>query len=145
MQKCSSNSCIITLGLKHLQSLHNCETLLCQTFLLGPTAVQIFHALPEVVLYDLNCLISFHQACKNGLVQHLEHLLYYGAEIDARTATGNTALHVAALNNQVTQPYTPLFPADIFTFVLFMCMKFFRHVTFDVQLSYDLEAMKLGG
>ncbi len=42
-----------------------------------------------------------YQACKNGLVQHLEHLLYYGAEIDARTASGNTALHVAALNNQV--------------------------------------------
>ena len=41
------------------------------------------------------------QACKNGLVQHLEHLLFYGAAIDARTASGNTALHVAALNNQV--------------------------------------------
>ena len=49
-------------------------------------------------------LYLIRQACKNGLVQHLEHLLYYGAEIDARTATGNTALHVAALNNQVTQP-----------------------------------------
>ena len=41
------------------------------------------------------------QACKNGLVQHLEHLLFYGAEINARTESGNTALHVAALNNQV--------------------------------------------
>ena len=43
-----------------------------------------------------------YQACKNGLVQHLEHLLFYGAQIDARTASGNTALHVAALNNEVT-------------------------------------------
>lgn len=43
---------------------------------------------------------EIHLACKNGLVQHLEHLLFYGAEINARTASGNTALHVAALNNQ---------------------------------------------
>ncbi|XP_068711319.1 SH3 and multiple ankyrin repeat domains protein 2-like [Montipora foliosa] len=43
---------------------------------------------------------EIHLACKNGLVQHLEHLLFYGAEIDSRTASGNTALHVAALNNQ---------------------------------------------
>lgn len=61
---------------------------------------------------DLNCMCAFislfkllfvmcHQACKNGLVQHLEHLLFYGAQIDARTASGNTALHVAALSNQV--------------------------------------------
>ena len=57
-------------------------------------------------------LFITYQACKNGLVQHLEHLLYYGAEIDARTATGNTALHVAALNDQVTQPCTPLHPQD---------------------------------
>lgn len=57
-------------------------------------------------------LYFIRQACKNGLVQHLEHLLYYGAEIDARTATGNTALHVAALNNQVTQPWTPLVSED---------------------------------
>lgn len=47
------------------------------------------------------CIFFVYQACKNGLVQHLEHLLFYGAEINARTASGNTALHVAALNNQV--------------------------------------------
>ena len=40
------------------------------------------------------------QAVKNGLVQHLEHLLYYGAEVDAANRNGNTPLHVAAVNNQ---------------------------------------------
>ncbi|CAG7837356.1 unnamed protein product [Allacma fusca] len=41
-----------------------------------------------------------HQACRNGLVQHLEHLLYYGADMNARNASGNTPLHVCAVNNQ---------------------------------------------
>lgn len=40
------------------------------------------------------------QACRNGLVQHLEHLLYYGADMNARNASGNTPLHVCAVNNQ---------------------------------------------
>ncbi|GIY31979.1 SH3 and multiple ankyrin repeat domains protein 3 [Caerostris extrusa] len=31
-----------------------------------------------------------HQACKYGLVQHLEHLLFYGADMNARNASGNT-------------------------------------------------------
>ena len=35
------------------------------------------------------------------MVQHLEHLLFYGADMNARNASGNTPLHVCAVNNQV--------------------------------------------
>lgn len=35
-----------------------------------------------------------------GLVQHLEQLLYYGADMNARNASGNTPLHVCAVNAQ---------------------------------------------
>ncbi|GAB6022714.1 hypothetical protein CHUAL_006810 [Chamberlinius hualienensis] len=41
-----------------------------------------------------------HQSCRNGMVQHLEHLLFYGADINARNASGNTPLHVCAVNEQ---------------------------------------------
>ncbi|XP_053661223.1 uncharacterized protein LOC128710205 [Anopheles marshallii] len=41
-----------------------------------------------------------HQACRNGLVHHLEHLLFYGADMDGQNASGNTPLHVCAVNNQ---------------------------------------------
>ncbi|XP_049317259.1 uncharacterized protein LOC105228183 isoform X6 [Bactrocera dorsalis] len=41
-----------------------------------------------------------HQACRHGLVHHLEHLLFYGADMDGRNASGNTPLHVCAVNNQ---------------------------------------------
>jgi SH3 and multiple ankyrin repeat domains protein len=40
------------------------------------------------------------QACRNGLVHHLEHLLVYGADMDSKNASGNTPLHVCAVNNQ---------------------------------------------
>lgn len=45
------------------------------------------------------------QACRYGHVQHLEHLLFYGADMSAQNASGNTALHVCALYNQVTTIY----------------------------------------
>ena len=35
------------------------------------------------------------------MVHHLEHLLFYGADMNARNASGNTPLHVCAVNNQV--------------------------------------------
>lgn len=38
-------------------------------------------------------------------MQHLEHLLFYGADMSAQNASGNTALHVCALYNQVNFPY----------------------------------------
>ncbi|XP_046640402.1 protein shank-like, partial [Daphnia pulicaria] len=41
-----------------------------------------------------------HQACRNGLVQHLENLLFYGADMNAKNASGNTPLHVCAVDNQ---------------------------------------------
>ncbi|XP_009998623.1 PREDICTED: SH3 and multiple ankyrin repeat domains protein 3, partial [Chaetura pelagica] len=40
------------------------------------------------------------QACRYGHVQHLEHLLFYGADMTAQNASGNTALHICALYNQ---------------------------------------------
>jgi SH3/ankyrin repeat-containing protein len=40
------------------------------------------------------------QACKNGLVKHVEQLLYYGAEINAQNVNGNTPLHVCAVNGR---------------------------------------------
>lgn len=47
------------------------------------------------------------QACRFGHVQHLEHLLFYGADMGAQNASGNTALHICALYNQVClQVYT---------------------------------------
>lgn len=45
-------------------------------------------------------LLAFVQACRHGLVQHLEHLLFYGADMDGHNASGNTSLHVCAVNNQ---------------------------------------------
>ena len=42
----------------------------------------------------------FVQACRNGLVQHLENLLFYGADMNAKNASGNTPLHVCAVDNQ---------------------------------------------
>lgn len=44
---------------------------------------------------------SSPQACRFGHVQHLEHLLFYGANMGAQNASGNTALHICALYNQV--------------------------------------------
>merc|ERR1719186_1228143 len=49
---------------------------------------------------DLQGWQEVHQVCRNGMVQHLEHLLFYGADMNARSASGNTPLHVCAVNNQ---------------------------------------------
>ncbi|XP_076077146.1 uncharacterized protein LOC143047778 isoform X2 [Mytilus galloprovincialis] len=43
---------------------------------------------------------EIHHACKEGLLQHLEHLLFYGADMDVQNAGGNTAIHICAINNQ---------------------------------------------
>lgn len=43
-----------------------------------------------------------HHAAKMGLASHLEQLLFYGVDKNARiTGSGNTPLHVAAINDQV--------------------------------------------
>lgn len=41
------------------------------------------------------------QACKAGRVQHVEQLLFYGADMNQQNSGGNTPLHVCAINNQV--------------------------------------------
>lgn len=48
--------------------------------------------------------VTLFQACRYGHVQHLEHLLFYGADMSCQNASGNTALHVCALYNQVPVP-----------------------------------------
>ncbi|XP_067110984.1 SH3 and multiple ankyrin repeat domains protein 3 isoform X2 [Osmerus mordax] len=49
---------------------------------------------------DENGWQEVHQACRHGNVQHLEHLLFYGADMSSQNASGNTALHLCALYNQ---------------------------------------------
>ena len=61
------------------------------------------------VCFSLQGWQEVHQACRNGLVAHLEQLLYYGAELNARNASGNTPLHVCAVNNQESCARTLLF------------------------------------
>ncbi|KAI5619895.1 SH3 and multiple ankyrin repeat domains protein 1-like [Silurus asotus] len=39
-------------------------------------------------------------ACQHGFAQHLEHLLFYGADTTSQNASGNTALHISALYNK---------------------------------------------
>ncbi|XP_041671757.1 SH3 and multiple ankyrin repeat domains protein 1-like isoform X1 [Cheilinus undulatus] len=43
---------------------------------------------------------EMHKACQNGFAQHLEHLLFYGADTSSQNASGNTALHISALYNK---------------------------------------------
>ncbi|XP_039992089.1 SH3 and multiple ankyrin repeat domains protein 3-like [Xiphias gladius] len=49
---------------------------------------------------DENGWDESHQACQNGFAQHLEHLLFYGADNTSQNASGNTALHISALYNK---------------------------------------------
>uniref|UniRef100_A0A1I8AU88 ANK_REP_REGION domain-containing protein n=1 Tax=Steinernema glaseri TaxID=37863 RepID=A0A1I8AU88_9BILA len=54
----------------------------------------------EVGVTDMHGNHELHQACKNGLMKHVEHLLYYGADINAQNVNGNTPLHVCSVNNR---------------------------------------------
>ncbi|XP_061088424.1 SH3 and multiple ankyrin repeat domains protein 1-like [Conger conger] len=63
-----------------------CETLLYHRAKLG--------------VRDENCWDETHQACQNGHAQHLEHLLFYGADYSSQNASGNTCLHICALYNK---------------------------------------------
>ncbi|XP_078111815.1 SH3 and multiple ankyrin repeat domains protein 2 [Sander vitreus] len=54
----------------------------------------------SVCCQDENGWHEVHQACRHGHVQHLEHLLFYGADMSAQNASGNAALHICALYNQ---------------------------------------------
>ncbi|KAM3588277.1 uncharacterized protein V6R79_025346 [Siganus canaliculatus] len=54
----------------------------------------------SIGMTDENGWQEIHQACRYGNVQHLEHLLFYGADMSSQNASGNTALHLCALYNQ---------------------------------------------
>ncbi|XP_076987026.1 SH3 and multiple ankyrin repeat domains protein 1 [Tamandua tetradactyla] len=56
----------------------------------------------QLGIADENGWQETHQACQRGHSQHLEHLLFYGAEPGAQNASGNTALHICALYNKET-------------------------------------------
>ncbi|XP_036137003.1 SH3 and multiple ankyrin repeat domains protein 2 isoform X1 [Molossus molossus] len=60
----------------------------------------LLHEHAAVCCRDDNGWQEIHQACRYGHVQHLEHLLFYGADMGAQNASGNTALHICALYNQ---------------------------------------------
>ncbi|CAF4639695.1 unnamed protein product, partial [Rotaria sp. Silwood2] len=50
--------------------------------------------------HDDSLSTELHQACRLGLVQHVEHLLFYRADINAINVGGNTPLHIYAATNQ---------------------------------------------
>lgn len=54
----------------------------------------------EIEVTDMHGNHELHQACKNGLVKHAEHLLYYGAQINTQNINGNTPLHICAIQNK---------------------------------------------
>nr|XP_051695124.1 SH3 and multiple ankyrin repeat domains protein 2 isoform X2 [Oryctolagus cuniculus] len=60
----------------------------------------LLHEHAAVCCRDENGWHEVHQACRYGHVQQLEHLLFYGADMSAQNASGNTALHICALYNQ---------------------------------------------
>ncbi|KAL6438067.1 hypothetical protein ACFW04_004368 [Cataglyphis niger] len=70
--------------------IHKTDPMLCETLL---------HDHATIGAQDLQGWQEVHQACRNNLVQHLDHLLFYGADMNARNASGNTPLHVCAVNN----------------------------------------------
>ncbi|XP_072842021.2 SH3 and multiple ankyrin repeat domains protein 2 isoform X1 [Pogona vitticeps] len=60
----------------------------------------LLHEHATVGCKDENGWQEIHQACRYGHVQHLEHFLFYGADMSTQNASGNTALHICALYNQ---------------------------------------------
>lgn len=60
----------------------------------------LLHERALIGCQDLQGWQEIHQCCRSGLVQHLEYLLYYQGDCNARNASGNTPLHVCAVNNQ---------------------------------------------
>uniref|UniRef100_A0A8B9IT36 SH3 and multiple ankyrin repeat domains 3 n=1 Tax=Amazona collaria TaxID=241587 RepID=A0A8B9IT36_9PSIT len=60
----------------------------------------LLHDYARLGCVDENGWQEIHQACRYGHVQHLEHLLFYGADMTTQNASGNTALHICALYNQ---------------------------------------------
>uniref|UniRef100_T1J5G2 SH3 and multiple ankyrin repeat domains protein 3 n=1 Tax=Strigamia maritima TaxID=126957 RepID=T1J5G2_STRMM len=71
--------------------LYNADPSICEMLL---------HDHAHIGAQDCQGWHEVHQACRNGMVQHLEHMLFYGADMNARNASGNTPLHVCAVNDQ---------------------------------------------
>lgn len=79
---------------------------------LTPLFYAIFHKSSikciELLLYngsyigckDDNNWQEIHYACKAGLSQQLDHLIYYGADVNAKNDSGNTPLHICAIYKQ---------------------------------------------
>ena len=51
---------------------------------------------------DATLSTELHHCCRLGLVQHLEHLIFYRADLNAEDQCGNTPLHLCARTNQVS-------------------------------------------
>lgn len=66
---------------------------------------------------DLQGWREAHQACRAGLAAHLEHLIFYGADMNVRNASGNTPLHVCAVNNQESCARLLLFRFVVYTYL----------------------------
>lgn len=60
----------------------------------------------HLIFFSPRNLFLLAQACQHGNSQHLEHLLFYGADSASQNASGNTALHICALYNKVTRDFT---------------------------------------
>ncbi|MCP9261813.1 SH3 and multiple ankyrin repeat domains protein 3 [Dirofilaria immitis] len=63
-------------------------------------AQMLLYNYSDIAVTDLDGNREIHQACKNGLVQHVDYLIYYGAEINVQNINRNTPLHVCAIHNK---------------------------------------------
>ncbi|CAH1235135.1 unnamed protein product [Diabrotica balteata] len=71
------------------------------TLVVDPTFTEtLLHDHATTGAQDAQGWQEVHQACRTGLQAHLEHLLFYGADMNAKNASGNTPLHVCAVNGQ---------------------------------------------
>ena len=60
----------------------------------------LLHDHAHVGIADAQGWFEVHNACRFGLPRHLELLLLYGADMHSRNDSGNTSLHICALNGQ---------------------------------------------
>ncbi|KAG9349940.1 hypothetical protein JZ751_026293, partial [Albula glossodonta] len=77
-----------------------CETLLYHRARLGVRDENGWDETHQIRDEEEYGMQEIHKACQNGHAQHLEHLLFYGADYSSQNASGNTALHICALYNK---------------------------------------------
>ncbi|KAJ8364257.1 hypothetical protein SKAU_G00130880 [Synaphobranchus kaupii] len=77
-----------------------CETLLYHRAKLGVRDENGWDETHQIRDEEEYGMQEIHKACQNGHAQHLEHLLFYGADYSSQNASGNTALHICALYNK---------------------------------------------